>query len=122
MRKLDDSVKVVRFRYHWLPFWLTFQTVVPPSNRNGVINNIEISYTQGDLPHPLFLACVKQLASVKLGMWPLLASLVVAGLPITSLLKGTPFDAISNKAVWGHLLDDVVRRLSHVMYSDAPSE
>lgn len=54
-------------------------------------------------------------------MWPLLASVVVSDLPITSMFKGTPFDAIWNKAVCGHVLD-VSRRLAHVVYSDGPSE
>ncbi len=54
-------------------------------------------------------------------MNPLLASLAVAGLPITILLIGTPLAAIWKTAVWGHVLEDVLRRLAHVVYSDAPS-
>lgn len=54
-------------------------------------------------------------------MKPLLASLAVAGLPITILLIGTPLEAIWKTAVFGHVVEDVVRRFAHVVYSDAPS-
>jgi hypothetical protein len=54
-------------------------------------------------------------------MKPLLASLDVAGLPITSLERGTPLAAIWKRAVWGQVLEDVVRRFAHVVYSEAPS-
>lgn len=71
--------------------------------------------------HPLFFACCTQVAKVEVDMNPLAASLAVAGFPITSLLNGTPLAAISNKAVSGQVLDDVVSKLAQVVYSLAPS-
>ena len=54
-------------------------------------------------------------------MYPLLASLVVAGLPMTSLDKGTPLAAIWKRAVFGQVLEDVVKRPLQVVYSLVPS-
>ena len=44
-----------------------------------------------------------------------------AGLPITSLLRGTPEAAISNNDELGNVEDDEVSRPEHVVYSVAPS-
>ena len=52
---------------------------------------------------------------------PLVASLVVAGLPMTSLLAETPDATVSKTDVFGHVLEDWVRSLSQVVYSVAPS-
>lgn len=76
---------------------------------------------EGHLLHPRALACCKHPANVEVDMNPLLASLEVAGLPITILLIGTPLAAIWKTAVCGHVLEDVLRRFAHVVYSDAPS-
>ena len=54
-------------------------------------------------------------------MYPLFASPVVAGLPITSLLAGTPDAMICMSAVCGHVPDDVCTRFAHVVYSLTPS-
>lgn len=71
--------------------------------------------------HPFALACCRHEARVEVDMKPLLASLAVAGLPITSLERGTPLAAIWKRAVCGHVLEDVVSKLAQVVYSDAPS-
>jgi len=52
---------------------------------------------------------------------PLSASEEVAGFPMTSLLNGTPFAAIWKRADWGNLFEDVLSRLSQVVYSFLPS-
>lgn len=54
-------------------------------------------------------------------IYPLLASEVVAGLPMTSLLNGTPDAAIWNRAVCGQVELEVVRRPEQVVYSVVPS-
>ena len=54
-------------------------------------------------------------------MKPLLASPVPEGFPMTILLSGTPLAAIWKTAVCGQVLDEVVRRFAHVVYSLAPS-
>lgn len=54
-------------------------------------------------------------------MNPLLASPELAGLPITSLLSEIPDAAIWNRAVWGQVLEDAVRRPLQVVYSLVPS-
>jgi hypothetical protein len=45
----------------------------------------------------------------------------VAGLPITILLSATPLAASWKTAVFGHVLEDAVRRPEHVVYSLVPS-
>lgn len=55
-------------------------------------------------------------------MKPLLASDAIAGLPMTSLLRDTPLAAIWKRAVWGQVLDEVVKRPAQVVYSVVPSE
>jgi hypothetical protein len=62
-----------------------------------------------------------QLAKTDVEMNPLAASEAVAGFPITSLLNGTPLSAIWKRADSGQVLEDVVRRLSQVVYSFTPS-
>jgi hypothetical protein len=74
-----------------------------------------------DSLHPWLLAVAKQPAKVAGAINPLLAALVVAGFPITSLESGTPLAAIWKRAVFGQVVDEVVRRLAHVVYSVAPS-
>jgi hypothetical protein len=54
-------------------------------------------------------------------MYPLVASVVVAGLPMTSLSRDTPLAAIWNKADSGQVDEDVLMRPSHVVYSVVPS-
>ena len=54
-------------------------------------------------------------------MYPLLASALVAGFPITSLSKETPFAAIWKRAVSGQADVELSRRPEHVVYSDVPS-
>lgn len=54
-------------------------------------------------------------------MYPLLASAVVAGFPITSLLRETPLAEIWKSAVSGQTDEDAVRRPEQVVYSDVPS-
>lgn len=54
-------------------------------------------------------------------MYPLLASPVVAGFPITSLESGIPDAAIWKSAEFGQVLDDVVNSPAHVVYSFVPS-
>lgn len=52
----------------------------------------------------------------------MLAEPVVAGLPMTSLLRGTPDAEIWKSADLGHCEEEVVKRFEHVVYSLAPSE
>ena len=40
---------------------------------------------------------------------------------MTSLLRGTPDAEIWNKAVFGHVEEEVVKRPEHVVYSLVPS-
>lgn len=54
-------------------------------------------------------------------MKPELASPEFAGLPITSLLRGTPDAAIWKSAVCGHVLLELVNRFAQVVYSLVPS-
>lgn len=49
-----------------------------------------------------------------------MASLVVAGLPITSLFRDTPEAAIWKRAELGQAEDDAVRSPAHVVYSVVP--
>ncbi len=70
---------------------------------------------------PWDLAWETQLASVEVDMYPLVASLLVAGFPMTSLLDGTPDAAIWNRAVWGQVELDAVSRPEQVVYSEVPS-
>lgn len=51
-------------------------------------------------------------------MNPLVASLGVAGFPMTSFDTGTPLAAIWKSALW---VEDDVRRLLQVVYSVVPS-
>lgn len=51
----------------------------------------------------------------------MLASDAVPGLPITSLLRGTPDAEIWKSAVLGHCEEEVVNRPEHVVYSLDPS-
>jgi hypothetical protein len=43
------------------------------------------------------------------------------GFPMTILFRATPLAASWKTAVFGHSLDDAVRRLEHVVYSFVPS-
>ena len=54
-------------------------------------------------------------------MYPLLASAVVPGLPITNLSSETPLAEIWNRAVSGQVDEEAVKRPEHVVYSVAPS-
>ena len=54
-------------------------------------------------------------------MYPLLASELVAGFPITSLSRLTPFAAIWKRALSGQADVEAVRRPEHVVYSEVPS-
>lgn len=54
-------------------------------------------------------------------MKPELASPEFAGLPITSLLRGTPDAAIWKSAVCGQVLLELVSRFAQVVYSLVPS-
>ena len=74
----------------------------------------------GDDTHNIS-ACCRQPASVVVSIKPLVAPLVVAGLPMTSLLAETPDATISKTDVFGHVLEDWVRSPSQVVYSVAPS-
>jgi hypothetical protein len=70
-------------------------------------------YSQNIAPafHPLLFAVAKHPARVEAGINPLLASPAEAGLPMTSLLRGTPAnELISNTEVWTKSVWDVVRR------------
>ena len=60
--------------------------------------------------------------SVEVDMYPLLASPVVPGFPITSLSRSTPLAAIWKSALSGQDDDDEVRRPEQVVYSVVPSE
>lgn len=53
---------------------------------------------------------------------PLVASLTVAGFPMTSLLRGTPDEAISKTEDPGQVLDDCVSRPAQLAYSWTPSD
>jgi len=83
---------------------------------------VESGYCQVMAPalHPLALACAKHVARVPGSMYPLPASAAVAGFPMTSLFKGTPFAAIWNRADSGHWDEDVVRSPAQVVYSVTP--
>lgn len=54
-------------------------------------------------------------------MKPELASPEFAGFPMTSLLSGTPLAAIWKSALWGQVLEELVRRPEQVVYSEVPS-
>ena len=62
-----------------------------------------------------------QLARVDAAMYPVVASAVVAGLPMTSLLAGTPDAMIWKSAVLAQVEDEAVSRPEQVVYSEAPS-
>lgn len=72
--------------------------------------------------HPCDFACSTQVASVAGAMYPLDASDVVAGFPMTSLSRDTPEAAIWKRAEFGQVEEEVVRRPEHVVYSEVPSE
>ena len=74
----------------------------------------------GDDTHNIS-ACCRQPASVVVSIKPLVAPLVVAGLPMTSLLAETPDATIWKTDVFGHVLEDWVRSPSQVVYSVVPS-
>ena len=74
-----------------------------------------------DLPHPSAAASATHVASVEGSMYPLLASEVVPGLPITSLSRETPLAEIWKSAVSGQVDEEAVKRPAHVVYSVAPS-
>lgn len=61
------------------------------------------------------------MASVEGSMYPLFASEVVPGLPITSLSRETPLAEIWKRAVSGQADEEVVKRPAHVVYSVVPS-
>ena len=67
------------------------------------------------------MACATQLANVDVDMNPLLASPVLAGFPMTSLLNGSPEAAIWKRAVSGQVELDAVRSPAQVVYSEVPS-
>ena len=69
---------------------------------------------------PLPFAWATHPANVDVDMYPLAASLLFAGFPITSLLLGTD-SAISSSDVFGHWELDFVIRLEQVVYSEDPS-
>jgi len=71
--------------------------------------------------HPCFLAWFTHDAKVEVDMNPSLASPDVAGLPMTSLERGTPLAAIWKRDDWGQVLDEAVSRPEHVVYSVEPS-
>ena len=83
---------------------------------------MHLIWVRKNVLQPFALACCKQVARVEVDMNPLFASAVVAGLPMTILLNGTPPAAISKTEVLGQVLDEVVSRLSHVVYSLTPSD
>jgi len=71
--------------------------------------------------HPELLACDKQPARVDGSMYPLFASDVVPGLPMTILERSTPaVEWIWNTALLGKVDDEVVRRPEQVVYSEVP--
>ena len=74
-----------------------------------------------NLLHPWFFAWLMQPASVEASTYPVVASALVAGFPITSLLAGTPEAMIWKSAVLGQVEDEAVSRPEQVVYSDAPS-
>ncbi len=76
---------------------------------------------EDDLLQPLVFACATQLARVDADMYPLFASLEVMGLPMTSLLAGTPEAMIWRRAVCGQVEDEDVMRPEQVVYSVEPS-
>ena len=65
---------------------------------------------------PLALAWFTQVASVAAGMKPLVASAAEPGLPMTSLLRSTPFFWISKTDEPGNAPPDWVRRPSQSVY------
>lgn len=95
------------------------QTITPPSTIEWSASGV--SKLKDHALHPWFLAWETQLARVGVDMYPLLASEVVAGLPMTSLLNGTPDAAIWKRAVCGQVELEVVRRPEQVVYSVVPS-
>ena len=56
-----------------------------------------------------------------MSMYPLPASADVAGLPITSLSRGTPLAEIWKSALSGHCKLEAIRRPEQVVYSVVPS-
>lgn len=71
---------------------------------------------------PCDLACETHPASVAGAMYPVLASPLLAGFPITSLLAGTPEAMIWKSADLGYIEVDVVSRPAQVVYSVEPSK
>lgn len=73
--------------------------------------------TQGrrHLLQPCFFACLRQSDITEVGTKPLLPSAFVAGLPITILLAGIPIEMSWKTDVWGHVLEEAVRRLVQVV-------
>ena len=71
--------------------------------------------------HPLLLAGCRQLTRVEVDVKPLLVLLEVAGFPITTMKRGIPLAAIWKTAEFGQVLEDLVKRLLQVAYSEVPS-
>lgn len=81
------------------------------------------SHTITPAVHPLLCACCTQVASDAGAMYPLLASPVLPGLPMTILLSGTPAtELIWKTADEGKVEEDAVRRPAQVVYSVVPVE
>ena len=71
---------------------------------------------------PMLLAMTRQLASVLGDMYPLEASPLIAGFPMTILLRETPFAWISKTEEPGKAPPDFVSRPVHVVYTELPSD
>ena len=70
---------------------------------------------------PCDFACEMHPAKVAGAMYPLFASPVLAGLPMTTLLSGTPEAMIWKTAELGQVEEDAVSRPAQVVYSVEPS-
>lgn len=68
------------------------------------------------------MAVERQPANVLGDMYPVPASLWLAGFPITILLRETPFALISKTEEPGYAPPELVSRLVHVAYMELPSD
>lgn len=71
---------------------------------------------------PWFMAVTRQPANVLGDMYPLPASLWLAGFPMTILLRETPFALISKTEEPGYAPPELVSRPLHVEYMELPSD
>jgi hypothetical protein len=101
---------------------LTSQTDTPASVEKYSSVNLQLQKkNRWNSLHPFPTAVPKQPAKVDGLIYPLLASAVVAGFPMTILFSVTPAAAIWKTDVLGQVEEEAVRRPVQVTYSLTPS-